>query len=107
MEHIISSNSIHGNYPYAPISDYGINQPLALPRSTNDFGVSRTARSVVSATVERQQVRSLSTIFILFVAEDKYLSVESIKLIKTQLILMWLPGKAFKTFSEAEVVPHC
>ncbi|XP_037539899.1 transcription cofactor vestigial-like protein 4 [Nematolebias whitei] len=57
VEHIISPNSIHGNHPYAPISDYGVNQPLALTRSTNDFGVSRTARSVVSATVERQQNR--------------------------------------------------
>lgn len=60
VEHIISSPvSIHGNHPFAPVSDYDMNQPLALTKSTSDFGVSRIARSVVSSTVERQQVCSL------------------------------------------------
>ncbi|XP_013866013.1 transcription cofactor vestigial-like protein 4 [Austrofundulus limnaeus] len=58
VERIISSPvSIHGNHPYAPVSDYDMSQPLALTKSTSDFGGSRTARSVVSSTAERQQNR--------------------------------------------------
>ncbi|XP_024860233.1 transcription cofactor vestigial-like protein 4 [Kryptolebias marmoratus] len=58
VEHIVSSpGSIHGNHPYAPISDYDASRPLALTKSAGDFGVSRIARSAVSAPVERQQNR--------------------------------------------------
>lgn len=58
MEHVTtSSNGLHGNHLYASISDYAVDQPLALTKSSHDIGVGSRERSVMSGTVERQQNR--------------------------------------------------
>ncbi|MEQ2258229.1 hypothetical protein XENORESO_012212 [Xenotaenia resolanae] len=55
VEHITSSsNGIHGNHPYASISGYAVDQPLALTKSYNDTEVSRGA---ISVPTQRQQNR--------------------------------------------------
>lgn len=60
MEQItFSSNGLHGNHLYASISGYAVDQPLALTKSSHDIGVGGRERSVMSGTVERQQVRQL------------------------------------------------
>ncbi|KAM4572042.1 transcription cofactor vestigial-like protein 4 [Fundulus diaphanus] len=49
-----SSNGVHGNHPYASISGYAIEQPLALTKSYSDAEMSR---AVLSGATERQQNR--------------------------------------------------
>lgn len=62
MEHITSSsNGLHGNHLYASISGYAVDQPLALTKSSHDIGAGGRERSVMSGTVERQQVCQLVT----------------------------------------------
>ncbi|CAN9515386.1 unnamed protein product [Ophioblennius macclurei] len=57
VERITSSNGLHGNHLYASISGYAVEQPLALTKSSHDFGVGGLERSVISGTAERQQNR--------------------------------------------------
>ncbi|XP_061591793.1 transcription cofactor vestigial-like protein 4 [Cololabis saira] len=57
VEHITSSNGIHGNHLYASISGYDADQPLALTKSSHDIGLSKITKSVINGTVERQQNR--------------------------------------------------
>lgn len=60
MEHVISSsNGLHGNHLYASIAGYAVDQPIPLTKSSHDIGVRGTERSVISGTLERQQVRQL------------------------------------------------
>lgn len=55
VEHITSfSNGNHGNLPYASISGYVVDQPLALTKNCSDTEVSRP---VIRGTTERQQNR--------------------------------------------------
>uniref|UniRef100_A0A1A7WUZ6 Vestigial like 4a n=1 Tax=Iconisemion striatum TaxID=60296 RepID=A0A1A7WUZ6_9TELE len=58
VEHILSfPNGIQGNHPYASISNYDVDQPLALTKSNSDYGVGKISRSVISGTADRQQNR--------------------------------------------------
>ncbi|KAF7668092.1 hypothetical protein LDENG_00033810 [Lucifuga dentata] len=52
-----SSNGLHGNHLYATMSGYAVEQPLALTKNTLDVGVASRERSVMAASVERQQNR--------------------------------------------------
>ena len=61
VEHITSSNGLHGTHLYASISGYDVDQPLPLTKSSHDIGVGGRERSVIGGTVERQQVRQLLT----------------------------------------------
>lgn len=57
VEHVTSSsNGLHGNHLYASVSGYAVDRPLALTKSGPDIGAGSRERSVISGTVERQQV---------------------------------------------------
>ena len=59
-EHITStSNGLHGNHLYDSISGYAVDRPLALTKSSHSTGVGGREWSVMSGTVERQQVCQL------------------------------------------------
>ncbi|XP_058500026.1 transcription cofactor vestigial-like protein 4 [Solea solea] len=56
VDHVTSSsNGLHGTRMFASISDYAVDQPVPLTKSSHDVG--GRERSVISGTVERQQNR--------------------------------------------------
>ncbi|KAF7210042.1 transcription cofactor vestigial-like protein 4 isoform X2 [Nothobranchius furzeri] len=58
VEHILSfSNGIHGNHPFASISGYDVDLPLARTKSNNDYEVGKISGSVMSGAADRQQNR--------------------------------------------------
>lgn len=55
VEHITSTNGLHGNHLYASISGFAVDQPLALTKSTVDPAAARERPT--GGSVERQQNR--------------------------------------------------
>lgn len=60
VEHITSSNGLHGNHLYSSISGYAVDQPLALSKSSVAISVGGKERPVTGGNVERQQVCMVS-----------------------------------------------